>query len=294
MHHTFPWGAKGSTKKLRSMNDSYARFLHGYLYLRFTREYIKLLDKTKEKLGKHGGVSAAIDRSLSEWYRQAHHSKVITSDQAKGLVSQVEDIEIDHLEQVLPFVKARRIILENPDEIVVTDCPCRELQVDPCHPVDVCFVVGAPLAGFMLEHKVRNARKISQEEAVGRLDEERRRGRVHTAWFKDVLGDRFYAICNCCRCCCLGLKAFTEHDTEVVVSSGYAASTRPGCNGCAQCVDSCAFGALAPDCGSVVVDKAVCMGCGVCTNVCEREGIFLEIDESKPRPLEIEGSAESD
>jgi hypothetical protein len=38
-------------------------------------------------------------------------------------------------------------------------------------------------------------------EALDLLRAEHERGHLHSAWFKDVMLNRFYAICNCCKCC---------------------------------------------------------------------------------------------
>jgi len=49
--------------------------------------------------------------------------------------------------------------------------------------MDVCLFVGDPVASFIAEHNTKY-RKISQEEAVGILNAEHKRGHVHCAYFK--------------------------------------------------------------------------------------------------------------
>lgn len=107
---------------------------------------------------------------------------------------------------MIPYKHTRDIILKNLDRIVVTECPCRSSKENVCEPLDVCLTIGDPFASFILEHKINNARKISQEEAVDIVKAEDDRGPIHSAWFKDACGDRFYAICNCCKCCCSPMK----------------------------------------------------------------------------------------
>jgi tetratricopeptide (TPR) repeat protein len=51
---------------------------------------------------------------------------------------------------------------------------------------------------------------LSPAEAVEILEAEHRRGHVHAAYFKDACLDRFYVICNCCKCCCGGIDAMVS------------------------------------------------------------------------------------
>src|SRR3990172_5048952 len=112
------WDPKSSTKELAKINKNFLKFLHGYLYLRFTPEYIDFLDKTKKRLTKFkSGLPNAVDQTASRWYSQSHHSKVLTASQAKDLVTLEDDVHLNQLEQVLPFDKAINIILTNPGQI---------------------------------------------------------------------------------------------------------------------------------------------------------------------------------
>ena len=63
-----------------------------------------------------------------------------------------EDVRMTDLEKVIPYSRARDIILQNPDHLVALECPCRASQPNPCLPLDVCLVVGEPFASFIIEH----------------------------------------------------------------------------------------------------------------------------------------------
>jgi hypothetical protein len=69
---------------------------------------------------------------------------------------------------------------------------------------------------FVLDHHPGRARQVSTEEALALLDAEHERGHVHTAYFKDACDHRFYAICNCCKCCCGGLEAMVKYGVPMV------------------------------------------------------------------------------
>ena len=198
-----------------------------------------------------------------------------------------EEIKIHDLEQVIPYQRARSLILHNPDHIVVLDCPCRSARPSPCLPMDVCLIVGEPFASFVLEHHPQRSRPITRDEAIAILKAEDERGHVHHAFFKDAMLDRFYAICNCCDCCCGALQAHRS-GTPMLASSGYISRVDPDfCIGCGDCVLYCQFHALEilGDQNHVLYEK--CMGCGVCTSKCEQGALSLVRDEAKGLPLEI-------
>ena len=107
------------------------------------------------------------------------------------------------------------------------------------------------------------------------------------AFFKDAMLGRFYAICNCCSCCCGAMQAH-ERGTPMLASSGYVASVDEVlCAGCGLCADACQFGAIAVEDSLAVVDPDRCMGCGVCIAACPQEAFALVRDPSRGEPLEI-------
>jgi heterodisulfide reductase subunit A-like polyferredoxin len=107
-------------------------------------------------------------------------------------------------------------------------------------------------------------------------------------YYKDAMLGRFYAICNCCSCCCGAMNAW-NNGTPMLASSGYVAQVDEDlCAGCCTCADSCPFEAIAMDNGYAVVDYESCMGCGVCVSQCPKEAVSLLRDPAKGEPLEIQ------
>jgi ferredoxin len=271
-------------------------WLHGYVYARWPYLYIgvgtgehrlsRLIRPVANLLSR---LVIAQDGDGKQAFADTYHGKVVPLAAARQLVTVEEDIDLPDLEQVIPYALARDIILRHPEHIAVLDCPCRVSRPDPCTPLDVCLLVGEPFASFVVEHHPRRARRITPGEAEEILIAEHNRGHVSHAFFKDAMLGRFYAICNCCACCCGAMQAH-RNGTPMLASSGYVAVLdADACTGCGLCAESCQFGALQPDGdGTMAVDEARCMGCGVCVSHCPQEAISLLRDPAKGEPLEIQ------
>jgi len=273
-------------------------FVHGYIYARWVYLYIGI-GTGEHPLAKRlapfaGWINTLIakkkpgESSESQvGFADAYHGKTIPLETAKRLVSINEDIKIPDLEQVIPYKRARSIIMQNPDHIIVLDCPCRVAREHPCLPLDVCLIVGEPFASFVHEHHPDRSRWITRDEAISILKAEDERGHVHHAFFKDAMLERFYAICNCCQCCCGAMQA-QRSGTPMLASSGYISHIDEDlCIGCGDCSFYCQFNALEIVNGINHVIYEKCMGCGVCVNKCTQDAVSLVRDEAKGVSLEI-------
>lgn len=144
-----------------------------------------------------------------------------------------------------------------------------------------------------LAHNPKTTRRLTTEEALQLLDDEHRRGHMHTAWFKNVMLDRFYAICNCCSCCCGSLEAMKHYGVPMWSSSGYVAEVdEASCTACGTCVEACAFAAISVN-GTASVDREACMGCGVCGGKCPDGAMSLVLEPAKGLPLDVRLLAEA-
>jgi Pyruvate/2-oxoacid:ferredoxin oxidoreductase delta subunit len=282
----------------KTPNYSFFDLVHGYVYGRWTHLYIAIGTGRHPLAKKLAPLAAWVEKQITRGKKQAaetdsvsmadtYHGKALPLAAAKQLVLINEEINVPDLEQVIPYKRARAIILKNPEQIIALECPCRSAKPNPCLPLDVCLVVGEPFASFVMEHNPGKARWITQEQAAEILEAEDQRGHVHHAFFKDAMLGRFYAICNCCACCCGALHAH-QNGTPMLASSGYVAQIDEDlCMSCAECVDHCQFGALSLGALHSEVDLEKCMGCGVCVEQCQVEAISLKRDQSKGAPLEI-------
>lgn len=287
-------------------------WLHGYVYGRWPYHYIGI------GVGEHPWVERygpLVTRILRFWNRlrpqeeisrheavhpldlrpdvpthttaDGYHGKVVPLEAARQLVLVNEPIRLPNLEQIIPYVRARDIVLQNPDHIIALDCPCRSSRSDPCLPLDVCLIVGEPFASFVSDHHPDKSRWISPYEAVEILKAEDERGHVHHAFFKDAMLGRFYAICNCCACCCGAMQAH-QNGTPMLASSGYVCVADEAlCIGCGTCEDVCQFEAITIPEYFSQVDPMACMGCGVCVEHCDQGALSLQRDPARGEPLEI-------
>jgi ferredoxin len=296
-------------ERRNTFNGSFFDFLHGYVYGRWPYLYIGVAIG-EHRLGKIGKPLFALislpfkafgylfnrnrsDRGSNgktsrQKFADTYHGKVVPLSSARKLVTVNRDISLRNLEHVIPYETARDIVLKNPDHLAVLQCPCRKARKNPCTPLDVCLVVGEPFASFILEHHPERARKITSDEAAEILREEDNRGHVHHAFFKDAMLGRFYAICNCCKCCCGAMQAHRS-GTPMLASSGYVAKVdHTRCVACGTCARYCQFEAVTFFNGVKNIDAVKCLGCGVCIPKCTKNALTLERDPSRGVPLELD------
>eukprot|EP00727_Mastigamoeba_balamuthi_P007000 m51a1_g2920 hypothetical protein (395) ;mRNA; f:537699-539017 len=247
-------------------------------------------------------------RHMPDWFLRNflmpnYHGKILSHEDARKIV--MGDIDVprcDVGEHILPYPKARELVLcARDDEIGLLDCPCRRARAPHnCTPTQVCMIFGKFVGSIQLLKSKEQYRRIKRAEALQILEDEHRRGHVHTAWFKDILDDQFFALCNCCKCCCSGIEGMNR-GISFMCSSGYVAHvSADSCVGCGLCSRTCAFGAIttqprpaeegqpAPAFAKVaVVNADKCLGCGACEVKCPKHCITLQRDTTKPDPLDI-------
>ena len=281
-------------------------FLHSYVYARWPYVYISIgngehrivkrlrpffkglqrLFHRDKPTNRSKSITLSFDRETGTT-ADIYHGKVMPLESAQELVMVGEPIDLPDLEQVIPYSRARAIIQQNPDHILLMPCPCRLSRADPCLPVDVCMVIGEPFVGFTQQHYASLGRRITQQEACDLLEREDARGRVHHAFFSEMMLGRFFAICNCCSCCCSAMES-QRRGTPMLASSGYVSQIEADlCDGCDLCIETCQFGAIESADGLVYVHEAECMGCGVCVRQCPQGAISLRREPAKGEPLEI-------
>lgn len=302
---------------LESARDLYSFYALGekqdayvaYLYLKHMDHFISHVYDTLglEKKPLPDYLGETVDDILTAYVAQIaeaapsletnlYHGKVLTLKDAVQLVTQKNPLALPPVsERVLPYKIARDVVLEHPEAIAVGACPCRKVAANPCvtgKAAEVCMMVGEPWVSFVTEHNPGMFRRASQSEAVEVLHAAHERGDVHAAYFKKEMKGRFFAICNCCDCCCIGMRMWNllEGAIPFLAPSGYAMRVGEGCTGCGSCAadGGCPFHAISLQDGRAVVDRAKCMGCGACERTCAAGALALERAPEKGDPLDVE------
>lgn len=280
-------------------------FIHGYIYGRWCYNYIGLAGDKKPWwrylwapfifiINRHSPFLSTEESKTGDpnqtkpTWGDSYHGKPLPLEEATKLIKLERPVSTELTEHVLPFTRAREIILQNPERIVLLDCPCRSGMENPCTPTDVCLLIGDPFAGFMLEHHPDKTREITADEAVRIVKQEQARGHVSHAFFKDIALGRFYAICNCCSCCCGAMKA-QRHGLNMLCSSGYMAVVdEDNCTACGACAEKCQFRAIGFRNKHAFIRPKRCMGCGVCVQACAKDALSLRLAPEKGEPLLID------
>ena len=276
----------GRLLKLQPLRPDHAA--HGYVYYRWTQRYVSVVRWVLERAWL-GPLRTVAGNNLAE----THHAKVVPAEAARRVITLDRPVDLRALEHVVPYHVARDVVLETPLRIALAECACRGAaeaageRDGSCGPLEQCIYVGDPIASFVVE-KQRTARFIGPSEALSVIDAAAKRGSIHTLWFKDAAAGRMYAVCNCCSCCCIGLKA-ERAGFRPLAGSGYVARVdAAACTACGACVDACAFGALSleRELGTAAVDPTRCFGCGACSQICPTDALALHLaDDGGVEPV---------
>jgi len=178
---------------------------------------------------------------------------------------------IEAKSQVLPYENAAKIV-EEANNIAVTDCTCRLIMKKCDKPLNACLQLNK---GADYAIKRGTGRKIDVVEAKQILRECEEAGLVHTTENRAGVGT---VLCNCCECCCEALPYLKNPATKgIVAPSRYRASVdEESCTSCGSCLDVCPVGAISMNDNDIAgVDSDLCIGCGLCTNDCPVDAIIL-------------------
>ena len=178
---------------------------------------------------------------------------------------------LDAKQWIMPGEQALEI-LRNAETIALNDCVCRSHYKRCDHPLDVCFLIDE-LAVKRIEKQT--ARYIDLEEAEDVLRKANKRGLVHLTFY--MPGNKIYALCSCCDCCCHDLQLLRLYDrTDLIVHSSYIAVTdMAACIACGECIDRCLFNARFWQEEKIHYNPELCYGCGLCITVCPEEATVL-------------------
>ncbi|NPV87375.1 MAG: 4Fe-4S binding protein [Anaerolineae bacterium] len=194
-------------------------------------------------------------------------------------------IEINHPipdpRQVLPLDVVSQMVRQQ-KLIGVAECYCRlsrQMQGAPCSkPHETCFVFNQ-FAQSLIDLGI--ARPLSLEEALEILEACEKEGLVHNI---DNFQGEIRGLCNCCACCCPGMKATAAGKKNIEAVSRYRVVFEAHkCAADHACVEMCPVRAVrVGEDGLPQVDHALCLGCGLCVSVCPQGALHLELRQKAP------------
>lgn len=202
------------------------------------------------------------------------------------------------------YHSAFELLEQHKDELAVGACICRrhkilEQEDYEClqhTPMEACIAIG-PVS----EHMIANGtgRKLPWDEAVELLARMQKQGCVHTAFhYSNKMEDGVFALCNCCKDCCLLYSGYQEGSLSQVFVKAYHAPKVvdiEACTGCNLCGRYCPTDAIWYDreAGELVFNYDNCIGCGQCVTQC-RFNVQEMVDDvrnvfvqTKARPDEV-------
>ena len=106
--------------------------------------------------------------------------------------------------------KEAEAIIDSSDNILLGPCCCRQVFGNCQRPVMAEIIVGAGREVYS-ENDSHNYKEISKQEARQIISRCHNEGMIHSIMHCRGL---YYAICNCCTCCCVPYRLKNEYGIE--------------------------------------------------------------------------------
>jgi ferredoxin len=164
--------------------------------------------------------------------------------------------------------------IEKANSILCSFCYCRDTFKHCSTPLGVCLRISD--VELFQSADGKRARFVSIQKAKEIIDNSEKIGLIHLiAWCSYP---QVYAICNCCKCCCIAYQIWNKYRIESALQKGDMIANRDEsiCTDCGRCVKRCRFDALhkLPN-SEVEFNPDKCFGCGLCRQICENNAIRL-------------------
>ncbi|UCD59006.1 MAG: 4Fe-4S binding protein [Candidatus Hydrogenedentota bacterium] len=178
-----------------------------------------------------------------------------------------------HGGMALPLAEMNEII-DQAQDIVVAECPCRALENNCDLPRTNCLKLNTA-AKVLLEELREQGRRVSREEAKAIIAESYARGMMlQLEW---CINPFHYDICSCCKCCCVARRLRFEFDVEGALQAGpyLPEISHELCTECLECSKVCPADAITA-LPKPSISEEKCVGCGLCQSVCPTSAIQMK------------------
>lgn len=237
-------------------------------------ERLWYLEPEKHRIRSMGLLREIVNRNLHPIITTG--LKVVKKKQPYGIDDQLTGIskglfdwftKTFHGVQILPDLESAFRVIDTANELALIPCPCRQVLSPDLPPAWKCIGLNIAAKVYFRRETRDPVRAIGKQEAKELVAEWRQRGAFQSAgwlWEANVIW-----LCNCDEHC--GSHRVPELEWAAVPSFVTSRLVQPeACDGCQACAAWCLrAGALtfAGD-GRVVVDEALCRGCGLCIEHC--------------------------
>ena len=118
------------------------RFVHNYLYFLFYYPYVRISYLFVRSLKYLGWFKPLTPVGKMVFNR--YHAKVLSHGDTRKIFALNEDLRYvsDDNKKIIPYKYATRIIFQEPDFIVVMDCPCKLSTGAAPEDINSCIAVG--------------------------------------------------------------------------------------------------------------------------------------------------------
>lgn len=196
---------------------------------------------------------------------------------------------------VVTTYESAREIIKQASYGAVGQCYCRHKKehlnesCDKNAPVQgICISLGTA-AKFMVRRGF--AEKRSKEELLKVIDVAREYNLTHIT---DNIRHKPSFICNCCSCCCELLGGVLQGFPNGIAKANYTLQVnRETCLGCGMCTKICNVKGLdltprvteeKKEKRKLIIDENICLGCGACISACKTGSLSLVPFDRPPTP----------
>lgn len=193
---------------------------------------------------------------------------------------------IEHEVTVSQYDDLKALLKTTDGPYSVANCVCRQMKDmrgEPCKITDrreICLQFGFAAKVYIEQGK---GREIKKEEALEILRKSEEEGLV----LEPDNSQNLNFICCCCGCCCENLtkmKLFPRPG-DFTVTNYYSSVKDDLCVGCGVCVDICPMDAIKLKNEIATIKKKRCIGCGNCVAKCPSDAIKLKKRERQFTPF---------
>ena len=219
--------------------------------------------------------------ALRQFYRLTRIEKTEKAIKTGRISSSSKVIPIEKAfaarQYILPTEQALHFLKEA-NTVALTNCGCRTTFENCESPVDTCLLLDEE-AKYLMSRGY--ARQITLDEARKVLKIANEAGLVHLTLY--LPGQKVYAVCSCCPCCCHDLQPLLKYGkTSFVAKSDYIATVDTElCDGCGICIERCVFSARELQNGKSTLIAEKCYGCGLCVTTCPTDATKLVSEKHK-------------